>query len=100
MDRSLPRRRRLRIQACVLHHLSGLAGSTRGDHDPRSWHRREAARRPALGSAGDGGSAMKRDILVIVPVTVVLALATTVAVAITQGEPDAGRHPYVGLIVF
>ena len=43
---------------------------------------------------------MKRTTLALV-----LALALTLSVigtagAITNGQPDAGRHPYVGLLVF
>jgi hypothetical protein len=41
---------------------------------------------------------MKRTAVILV---VLLALVTAgAAYAITNGEPDAGRHPYVGLLVF
>jgi len=38
---------------------------------------------------------------IILGLTLILLLATVgVASAITNGEPDAGKHPYVGLLVF
>jgi hypothetical protein len=43
---------------------------------------------------------MKRWVIVVF-IAVLLVLATVgTAYAITNGEPDAGRHPYVGLVVF
>jgi hypothetical protein len=43
---------------------------------------------------------MKKKYLSVL-LAVILVLATTLSVAaITNGEPDAGRHPYVGLLVF
>jgi hypothetical protein len=42
-----------------------------------------------------------KRIAIVLSAVVVLALATVgTAYAITNGEPDAGRHPYVGLLVF
>jgi hypothetical protein len=43
---------------------------------------------------------MKRLLLVISSAVVVLSALATAALAITNGQPDNGRHPYVGLIVF
>lgn len=42
---------------------------------------------------------MRRLPIVVVALALVLAFAAP-ASAITNGEPDAGRHPYVGLLVF
>lgn len=42
---------------------------------------------------------MYRKITLIVSVTLALALAVTPAAAITFGEPDGNRHPYVGLML-
>jgi hypothetical protein len=42
---------------------------------------------------------MKR-VVVVLSALVLFALGATQASAITNGEPDAGRHPYVGLAVF
>lgn len=36
---------------------------------------------------------------IVISIILILALVTP-ALAITNGEPDAGRHPYVGLLVF
>ncbi|MCJ7668532.1 MAG: serine protease, partial [Anaerolineae bacterium] len=42
-----------------------------------------------------------RKILIIVAILLGLAVVSVgIAYAITNGEPDAGRHPYVGLLVF
>lgn len=43
---------------------------------------------------------MRRTALVTLIVVALLIVTATVAYAITNGEPDAGRHPYVGLLVF
>lgn len=43
---------------------------------------------------------MRRTVLVTLIVVALLMVTATVAYAITNGEPDAGRHPYVGLLVF
>ncbi len=43
---------------------------------------------------------MRRTALVTLIVIALLLVTATVAYAITNGEPDAGRHPYVGLLVF
>jgi hypothetical protein len=40
----------------------------------------------------------KRTIAILIALVLILAIAIPVA-AITNGEPDAGRHPYVGLMV-
>ena len=42
---------------------------------------------------------MKRFVVLIVAVLTMLALAVPVS-GITNGEPDGGNHPYVGLLVF
>jgi hypothetical protein len=39
-------------------------------------------------------------VFVLTVVTALLALVVIPAAAITNGQPDAGRHPYVGLAVF
>jgi len=42
-----------------------------------------------------------RKFLIVAAVLVALAVASMgIAYAITNGEPDAGRHPYVALLVF
>lgn len=42
-----------------------------------------------------------RKVFIVAAVLLGLALASVgIAYAITNGEPDAGRHPYVGLLVF
>jgi hypothetical protein len=38
--------------------------------------------------------------LLVLPLTISLALGAAPAGAVTNGEPDNGRHPYVGLAVF
>lgn len=43
---------------------------------------------------------MRKTSFVLVLVTVLLMAVASMAYAITNGEPDAGRHPYVGLVVF
>jgi hypothetical protein len=43
---------------------------------------------------------MKKILFSIVVVVILALLTVTVVPAITNGEPDAGRHPYVGLLVF
>lgn len=43
---------------------------------------------------------MKRKTVALVVVIVMLLAAVVPATAITGGEPDNGRHPYVGLAVF
>jgi hypothetical protein len=43
---------------------------------------------------------MKKISLTILLVLVLLLGSVGIASAITNGEPDAGRHPYVGLLVF
>lgn len=43
---------------------------------------------------------MRRTAVVTLIVVALLLVTATVAYAITNGEPDAGRHPYVGLLVF
>ena len=43
---------------------------------------------------------MKRGILAVLIALALLAVTFGIAGAITNGEPDAGRHPYVGLLVF
>ena len=43
---------------------------------------------------------MRKMGFVLVFVLALLAIAAGVTYAITNGEPDAGRHPYVGLVVF
>jgi hypothetical protein len=42
----------------------------------------------------------KRWLIVAVAVLALVLGSVGVALAITNGEPDAGRHPYVGLLVF
>jgi hypothetical protein len=42
-----------------------------------------------------------RKFLIVVVVVLTLVLGSVgIAYAITNGEPDAGRHPYVGLLIF
>ncbi len=43
---------------------------------------------------------MRRRMLILLAVVVMLAIAVLPASAITNGQPDDGRHPYVALIVF
>jgi len=43
---------------------------------------------------------MRTKLLVVVAVVVMALVMITPTRAITNGQPDAGRHPYVGLIVF
>lgn len=43
---------------------------------------------------------MKRKTIAFVGVVVMLLAVVVPALAITNGQPDAGRHPYVGLLVF
>lgn len=43
---------------------------------------------------------MRKTRFVLVLVVMLLIAAASIAYAITNGEPDAGRHPYVGLVVF
>ena len=45
---------------------------------------------------------MRKSLLVftLTLVVVMLLLSVTAVLAVTNGEPDAGRHPYVGLLVF
>ena len=43
---------------------------------------------------------MKRRILILSAVVVLLAITVVPALAITNGQPDGGAHPYVGLAVF
>ena len=43
---------------------------------------------------------MRRSIFVLTVVVALLAVVVIPAAAITNGQPDAGRHPYVGLAVF
>lgn len=43
---------------------------------------------------------MKRLLLIISAALVLMSAIAAGALAITNGEPDNGRHPYVGLIVF
>jgi hypothetical protein len=43
----------------------------------------------------------RRILLIVVAIAMVAVLGIAgIAYAITNGEPDAGRHPYVGLLVF
>lgn len=42
---------------------------------------------------------MHRRMLILLAVVVLLAIAVLPASAVTNGEPDAGRHPFVGLMV-
>lgn len=42
---------------------------------------------------------MRRKLLWLVPALVALLLAITPANAITYGQPDGNRHPYVGALV-
>jgi len=42
---------------------------------------------------------MKRRILILSAVVVLLAITVVPALAITNGQPDGGAHPYVGLVV-
>ncbi len=43
---------------------------------------------------------MRIKLLVLASVTVLMLLLVTPVAAITNGQPDGDRHPYVGLIVF
>lgn len=43
---------------------------------------------------------MKKAFLATIVALLFIAATASAAFAITNGEPDAGRHPYVGLIVF
>ena len=43
---------------------------------------------------------MKRSSPVLVLTGVLVAATMGISYAITNGEPDGNRHPYVGLIVF
>ncbi len=43
---------------------------------------------------------MRRSVFVVTLVLTMLAVAVIPAAAITNGQSDAGRHPYVGLAVF
>ena len=43
---------------------------------------------------------MKKGLFAVLIALVVLAVSVGIAGAITNGEPDAGRHPYVGLLIF
>ena len=43
---------------------------------------------------------MKRRIVILSAVVVLLAITVVPALAITNGQPDGGAHPYVGLAVF
>ena len=43
---------------------------------------------------------MRKKAFVLVGVIVMLLAVVVPAMAITNGQPDAGRHPYVGLLVF
>jgi hypothetical protein len=43
---------------------------------------------------------VRRAFWVTLIVVALLAVTATAAYAITNGQPDAGRHPYVGLLVF
>lgn len=43
---------------------------------------------------------MKRKVALLMGAIVLLAVTFVPALAITNGTPDAGRHPYVGLAVF
>lgn len=43
---------------------------------------------------------MRKSLVVLGLMLVLLLVAVGVASAITNGEPDDGRHPYVGLLVF
>ena len=43
---------------------------------------------------------MKKTLLTLTLVLALVLGTAGVASAITNGEPDAGRHPYVGLLVF
>ena len=42
---------------------------------------------------------LRRTMLALVAVVAALAFGTTASQAITNGQPDNGRHPYVGLMV-
>jgi hypothetical protein len=43
---------------------------------------------------------VRRTLWITLIVVILLAITATAAYAITNGQPDAGRHPYVGLAVF
>ncbi len=43
---------------------------------------------------------MRRKVLILLGVFMLLAVTVVPALAITHGTPDAGRHPYVGLVLF
>ncbi|MCJ7823495.1 MAG: trypsin-like serine protease [Anaerolineales bacterium] len=43
---------------------------------------------------------MKKGLIAVFIALALLAVTVGIAGAITNGEPDAGRHPYVGLLVF
>jgi len=45
-------------------------------------------------------AAMRKKILMLFGVLVLLAITAVPALAITNGTPDGGAHPYVGLLVF
>src|SRR5687768_8255195 len=46
------------------------------------------------------GNPMRKPALVLVLVAALLLATAGLAAAVTNGEPDNGRHPYVGLLVF
>jgi hypothetical protein len=43
---------------------------------------------------------MRRSLLIALVAAALLAVVVSPATGITNGEPDAGRHPYVGLAIF
>src|SRR5512142_1331143 len=43
---------------------------------------------------------MRKAFIATLLAVLLLAVASGTAFAITHGQPDGGRHPYVGLIVF
>jgi hypothetical protein len=53
-----------------------------------------------LGSTTEGGFALRKTLLALLAAVLASLGLAAGALAITNGEPDAGRHPYVGLLVF
>jgi hypothetical protein len=55
---------------------------------------------PRTGLEPQGGELRRKLPVLLAAATVAAGLLAGSALAVTNGEPDAGRHPYVGLIVF
>jgi secreted trypsin-like serine protease len=70
-----------------------LDGRVRGARAPLTWMAPPDQRRSSMRS-------IKRLLLIPLAVALMASLATSPASAITNGQPDNGRHPYVGLLVF